>query len=172
MIRALCLCLFLLAGCGLQPVRAPVERVDVAPERFFAHGRLTLRQPERRDHLGFDWQHAPERDAVLLLSPLGQGLAEIGRDAGGAWLARPGQADLRATDLDELAAQVFGIALPLAALPAWLRGVRGNAGTLDGWHIAVTETAPHGGRVLPRRIEAHRDDIELLILIDGWGDGD
>lgn len=172
MIRALFLCLLLLAGCATPPARVPVERVEAAPERFAAHGRLTLRQPERRDHLGFDWQHAPGRDVVLLLSPLGQGLAEIGRDAGGAWLARPGQADLRAADLGELATQVFGVALPLGALPDWLRGARGSAGTLDDWHIVVTETAPHAGRALPRRIEARRDGIELLILIDGWGDGD
>lgn len=172
MIRALLLCLLLLAGCSLQPARVPVEQLDVAPERFFAHGRLTLRQPERRDHLGFDWQHAPGRDVVLLLSPLGHGLAEIGRDAGGAWLVRPGQADLRAADLGELAAQVFGVALPLGALPGWLRGVRGSAGTLDDWQIVVTETAPHAGRELPRRIEARRDGTELLIIIDGWGDDD
>jgi outer membrane lipoprotein LolB len=144
----------LLAGCALSPPAEPVAVVDVAPATFAAHGRLSLRQGERRDHLGFDWTHSPERDVVLFLSPLGQGLAEIGRDGAGAWLTRPGEPELRASDLRSLAQQAFGAPLPLDALPDWLRGAHGGSGTADGWRIAIT------------------DDIELLILIDGWGEGD
>jgi len=54
-----------------------------------------------------------------------------------------------------------------------LRGAQpALSGEVDGWRIAVTESAPFGQRRLPRRLEARRDDIELRIVIDDWGDGD
>lgn len=154
-------------------------------ESFAANGRISLRQGERSDHLQFDWQHAPGRDVVLFSSPLGQGLAELGRDSAGAWLVTPGEPERRASDLRALAQSLFGAPLPLDVLADWLRGAQpALSGNVDGWHIEVSETTPSGAlsagnsavpsgqRRLPRRLEVRRDDIELRIVIDGWGEND
>jgi outer membrane lipoprotein LolB len=160
----------LLGGCaghasstaGIGP---PVDRFSVA-------GRLSLRQGQRRDHLRFDWRHSAQGDALLLSTPIGQGLAEILRDAAGARLIRPGEATVEATDLAALAQQVFGMPLPLQELAEWLRGARGVRGAVAGWSIGVVDAVTRGEgtavRRLPRRIDASRDDVELTLVIEDW----
>lgn len=170
-----CLAVFLLAACAELPPQSGAS-LGLGPplQSFASNGRISLRQGERSDHLQFDWQHAPERDVVLFSSPLGQGLAELGRDAtGGAWLVVPGESAQRAPDLRALAQRLFGVPLPLDVLAEWLRGARPVlSGDVDGWRVVVTETAPFGQHRLPRRLEVRRDDIELRIVVDDWGDGD
>lgn len=167
--------MFALAACAeLSPIQnEAVSVLGPAVERFTADGRISLRQGDRSDHLQFDWQHAPGRDVVLFSSPLGQGLAELGREPGGAWLKLPGKAEQRAADLPTLAQQIFGVALPLDVLAEWLGGAHpGLEGEVDGWQVTVTESAPYRERRLPRRIEIRRDDIELKIVVSGWGEND
>ncbi|MDP2822397.1 MAG: outer membrane lipoprotein LolB [Sulfuritalea sp.] len=168
-----CLGALWLAACGgMQEVSEPTQTLGPPLQSFAGNGRISLRQGERSDHLQFDWQHAPERDVVLFSSPLGQGLAELGRNASGAWLLVPGEPERRAPDLGALTQRLFGAPLPLDVLAEWLRGARpALSGEVDGWRIVVTETAPFGQRRLPRRLEVRRDDIELRIVIDGWSDG-
>jgi outer membrane lipoprotein LolB len=163
-----------MAACAeLAPQADDVPPLGPPLAGFGANGRISLRQGERSDHLQFDWQHAPGRDVVLFSSPIGQGLAELGRDAGGAWLIVPGESERRAPDLAALAQQLFGAPLPLDVLAEWLRGARPELrGDIDGWRIQVSETAPYRERRLPRRLEARRDDIELRIVVDDWGDND
>lgn len=169
-----CLAALLLAACGeMQKLPESTQVLGPPLQNFAAHGRISLRQGERSDHLQFDWQHAPGRDVVLFSSPLGQGLAELGRDASGAWLLVPGEAERREPDLGALAQRLFGAPLPLDLLAEWLRGAQpALVGESEGWRIAVTESAPWRQHQLPRRLEARRDDIELRIVIDDWGDGD
>lgn len=166
--------LFALAGCTTVAGDPEPGRLLGPPlQRFAADGRISLRQGGRSDHLRFDWQHEPERDVVLFSTPLGQGLAELGREAGGAWLRVPGQAEQRAPDLAALTLRLFGAALPLDELATWLRGARPQlAGEVDGWQVVVTASAPHRGHLLPQRIEALRDEVELKIVVTGWTDLD
>jgi outer membrane lipoprotein LolB len=162
-----------LAGCADLRTIAEQEPVTGPPlENFSAEGRISLRQGDRSDHLQFEWQHSPQRDVVMFSAPLGQGVAELGRDAGGAWLVMPGAPERRAADLSELAQRVFGAPLPLDALADWLRGAQSQLeGEVDGWRIAVTETMPYHQRRLPRRLDLRRGDVELRIVIDAWGQG-
>ncbi len=165
-----------LGGCaGLGPGSESDENsVVVGPplQQFSITGRLSLRQGERRDHLGFDWQHSPQSDSVLLLSPLGQGLAEIIRGPDGAQLKRPNAEPVSAPNLAVLAQQVFGVSLPLQELGEWVRGARGRAGTDNSWAIRVLQTVAvpdaASARRLPRRLEALRADIELSLIVDDW----
>jgi len=161
------------AACAELAPQVEAPRLGPPLESFAANGRISLRQGERSDHLQFDWQHAPGRDVVLFSSPLGQGLAELGRDGAGAWLVMPGEPERRAADLPALAQRLFGAPLPLDVLADWLRGARpALSGNVDGWRIEVSETAPSGQHRLPRRLDVRRDDIELRIVIDGWGGND
>lgn len=162
-----------LGGCA-TPAGSPEVVVELGPpiDSFIARGRLALRQGERSDHLQFDWQHAPQRDSVLLLSPLGQGLAEIVRDAAGARMSRPNEAAIEAPDLATLAQNVFGTPLPLEELGHWLRGARGTVGSTAGWRVAVTEATPYRQRRLPRRLEASWGDVMLILIVDEWGEAD
>ena len=167
-----CFAALLLAACAEVPERPATGQTLGPPlQRFTAEGRIALRQGERRDHLRFRWEHAPGRDVVLLMSPLGQGLAELARDASGARLVQPNQAVMVADSLRQLAQKVFSVPLPLEAVSDWLRGARPELdGEVDGWRVAITGSAspPPGTSRLPRVMEAARGDVEFKLIVDDW----
>lgn len=164
--------LALLAGCATAPDNPP-EAVPGPPlHEFSAVGRISVRQGDRSEHLQFEWRHAPQSDLVVFSTPLGQGLAELGRDAGGAWLTLPGTEPRRAGGLPELTRLVVGVPLPLGMLADWLRGAQpALEGEAEGWHIVILETMPYDQSRLPRRLDIRRGEVELRIVIDGWGTG-
>ena len=159
-----------LGACAeLQEAPAAAQTLGPPLQRFSADGRISLRQGERRDHLRFHWEHAAGSDVVLLMSPLGQGLAELARDAGGARLTQPNQPIIAADTLPQLAQRVFGAPLPLEAMADWLRGARpALAGEVDGWRVVVSETSAYRQHRLLRIIEARREDVEFKLIVDDW----
>ena len=165
-----CLVAVLLTGCAGLPPPSDVSIALGPPlQRFVAEGRMSLRQGERLDHLRFRWEHAGQRDTVLLMSPLGQGLAELARDATGARLTQPNREPVVADSLAQLAQRVLGTPLPLEAMADWLRGARpAPGGEVDGWRVAISETSTFRGSRLLRVMEARRADVELKLVVDEW----
>jgi len=128
-----------------------------------------MRQGDRRDHLRFRWEHAPGSDVVLLMSPLGQGLAELARDGAGARLTQPNQPMIAADTLPQLAQRVFGAPLPLEAMADWLRGAQpALSGEIDGWHVIISDTSAFRQSRLLRVMEASREDVEFKLIVDDW----
>ena len=165
-----CLAAVLLAACAeLQDVSDAAQPLGPPLQRFAAEGRISLRQGDRSDHLRFHWEHTPERDAVLLMSPLGQGLAELTRDASGARLMQPNQAVVVADTLPQLAQRVFGAPLPLEAMADWLRGAQpALSGQVDGWRVVISDTSVFRQSRLLRVMEARREEVELRLIVDDW----
>ncbi len=165
-----CLIALLPAACAeLPPSSAGSLALGPPLLRFAADGRISLRQGERSDHLRFRWEHAPDRDVVLLMSPLGQGLAELTRDAAGARLVRANQATIAADTLPQLAERVVGAPLPLEAMADWLRGARPElSGETDGWRVAIRDTSAFRQSRLVHVLEARREDVELKLIVDDW----
>lgn len=165
-----CLVALSVAGCAeMRDVADAAQTLGPPLPRFTAEGRISLRQGERRDHLRFRWEHGPHNDVVLLMSPLGQGVAELSRDASGARLVQPNQATVLAATLPELAQRVFGAPLPLETLADWLRGARpALAGEVDGWRVQVSDTSAFRQSRLLRVMEARREDVELKLIVDEW----
>jgi outer membrane lipoprotein LolB len=165
-----CLAALLMASCAEMPGVSDATRTLGPPlQRFAAEGRISLRQGERRDHLRFRWEHAPGRDVVLLMSPLGQGMAELTRDAAGARLSQPNRATIAEDTLPQLAQRVFGSPLPLEAVADWLRGARpALSGEVDGWQVVISDTSAFRQRRLLRVMDARRGDVELNLIVDDW----
>ena len=160
----------LLTGCAEFP---PVSDLPLALgpplQRLTAEGRISLRQGERRDHVRFRWEHTPERDVVLLMSPLGQGVAELTRDARGARLTQPNQAVIAADSLPQLAQRVFGAPLPLEAMTDWLRGARpALSGDVEGWRVMISDTSAFRQSRLVRVMEVSREDVDFKLVVDDW----
>lgn len=140
-----------------------------ALQGYSAEGRISLRQGERSDHLRFRWEHTRDNDTVLLMSPLGQGLAELTRDTTGARLRQPNQALIEADSLPLLAQQILGAPLPLEAMAEWMRGAKPSlSGEVDGWQVLISDTLPYRQRRLLRVLEASRGDVELKLIVDDW----
>ena len=164
-----CLIALLQAACADLQSSAALLTLGPPLLRFAAEGRIALRQGERSDHLRFRWEHAPESDVVLLMSPLGQGLAELTRDAAGARLVRADQATIAANTLPQLAQRVVGAPLPLEAMADWLRGARPDlSGEADGWRVMISDTSAFRQGRLVRILEARREDVEVKLIVDDW----
>jgi len=166
----LCLIAVVLGACtGMQDASDAAQTLGPPLQRFSAEGRISVRQGERRDHLRFRWERSATAMSCCSLSPLGQGLAELARDAGGARLTQPNQAVIRADSLPQLAQRIFGAPLPLEDMADWLRGARpALSGEVDGWRVLVSETSAYRQHRLLRVIEARREDVEFKLVVDDW----
>jgi outer membrane lipoprotein LolB len=167
LIRALLFSVVLLAGCAAVPElppRPPAQEVAA----FAFVGRIAVRQGEQRHYVKIDWRHARDFDEILLATPLGQGVAEIVRDAAGARLLLADRRRFEAEDWGALAEQVFGFRLPLRSSARWLLGDLPDAAGSEGWHIRVTEKESGAPDALPTAIELERDDIHVRLKIDEW----
>jgi outer membrane lipoprotein LolB len=98
---------------------------------FAVEGRISVRQADRSYHANIAWRHAADADEIFLTTPLGQGIAELLRDASGARLIQADRREIAAPDWEALSSEIFGFRLPLADLPRWIVGHRPAAGT--GW---------------------------------------
>lgn len=156
----------LLAGCASVPP-APPRPAHESISAFAFTGRIAMRQGEARHNVRIDWRHAPERDEVLLATPLGQGIAEIVRDTAGARLTLADRRSFAAADWSELASEVFGFRLPLGAATRWLLGATGAA---EGWRVRVLEREGDLPNALPTLLEFERDDILVRLRIDEWAE--
>lgn len=154
----------LLAGCAAAPVvtqRPATQEI----QQFSFVGRLAVRQGETRHHVNVDWRHDMQRDEILLTTPLGQGVAELVRDAAGARLTLADKRSFAAHDWSELSQRVFGFPLPLGASARWLLG---DIAATEGWHVTVVEREAEQADALPTVIELERDDIAVRLKIDEW----
>ncbi len=159
-------CLCLLTGCvanPIMPVRPPAQAITT----FAFNGRLAVRQSETRHHVRVDWRHAVGRDDILLTTPLGQGIAEITRDASGARLVLADRREFTAADWGGLSEQVFGFRLPLDTSARWLLG---DAAPAEGWRVTIVERESTAPDALPGIIELERDDIAVRLKIDEWSE--
>jgi outer membrane lipoprotein LolB len=171
-----------LGGCALI---APPPPAGSAVE-FDLVGRVAVKYEGRAFSSSLRWQHAPGREEVWLLTPLGQTVAHILSDEAGATLTGPDRQQYRAASVEELTRRALGWELPLARLTWWVRGeplpgasparmVRDERSRLtaleqEGWRIAFVNFPPeeHGG--LPHRLDLTNGFQEIRLVIDAWRD--
>lgn len=173
-----------LAGCALQPVSGPPAALRAATEltSFQLEGRLQVRDGERQAAAGVSWQHGPEGDEWLLTGPLGQGLARIDAQPGRARMTLADGRRLEAPTAAELAEGALGVAAPFAEMPLWATArIRPGAEVREvdpagrprrvvdrGWTIEYTEYVGEAADDLPRKIDVHRGDTRLRLIVDAW----
>lgn len=153
------------------------------PERaqilaFSLDGRVAAHREQNHHYANISWRHTAADDDIVITTPLGQGVAQLSRDAAGARLRTADRREVAAADWEDLSAQVFGFALPLAGLPRWLLGdvtptrrdERGRPVTAvaEGWDIRYLGYESDAADALPVLVEFRRDDIELRLKVDSW----
>jgi len=171
----------LLTGCETLPSHEAVAvarppRAQIATFTF--DGRFGVRKEQTRHSANVEWRHRPDADDILITTPMGQGVAQLSRDARGARLVRADKEVIEAPDWESLSARLFGFALPLSDLPRWLLGDvtpserdsqgRPQAALAAGWDIRYLDYESASPDALPVLIEFRRDDIELRLKVDAW----
>ena len=138
-----------------------------------------------------------EGDEILLLSPLGQTLAQIRLDPDGAYLTTSEHQSYYAPDVESLTEQVLGWRLPLMGLQYWVQGINSPATSAemdvdrdgrilamrqDGWNIdyldyfpmsmssaPVNAEEPFQARAgQPRLLRLKRGGLQIKLVIDAW----
>lgn len=163
----------------------PAREAETAPRpgrtaiaTYSFDGRIAVRRDQTHHYANIGWRHTADTDEILLTTPLGQGVAELSRDARGARLVTADQQVTEASDWENLSASVFGFALPLSGLPRWLladvaptaRDDQGRPLTAlaGGWVIRYLDYESPARDALPVLIEFRRDDIELRLKVNAW----
>jgi outer membrane lipoprotein LolB len=188
LVRAsLTLILALSAGCA--SLRAP-EGVTPAPsaalDSFRLLGRVSVRYGDEGFSGSMDWRHSPASDDLMILSPLGQGVAHLTRDGDGYTLTTSDQQVFHAPDAESLTEQALGWRLPLAGLPYWVQGLpvpgsdadvrRDPAGAIErvgqnGWTIDYSGHRAFSAGVMPSRVFMETTDLRLKLVIEDWQRG-
>jgi len=182
--RALLAACLLLAACAAPPPR-PAGIVTRPPRMeigaFSLYGRMAARRGDERVVASVFWQHGSGSDTLLFSGPLGQGLAELVRDPGGARLTLADGRRFGGADLEDLSTKIFGFALPVSDLARWIVGDAAGGEILRadplgrptdieaaGWSIELSDWESGGADALPTRVELHRADIDMRVTIVDW----
>lgn len=183
MIRFLCAALALLAGCAaLEPVPAVSPLAQPLLASFQIAGRISVRHGNDGFSGNLTWRHANAEDEFVILTPLGQGVARIIKNAAGVSLETPEQGLVHAPDAESLTQSTLGFALPLSGLPHWVQAqpigpaaqLRYNAdGTLDqlgeqGWQIDYFAYRAVGPLQLPGKVFMENAEVKLRLIVDEW----
>lgn len=185
--RLLALAALLGAGCTtLPPADAPLpprSRIDAfAVEGRFALNSRSNGQAAQQASGRLLWKHYTRtRETILLMTPLGQGIAEVEIAANGSRLHTDDGREYSAADGEALLREVTGQNLPLRRLADWLRA-RGQVRETDihgrplqitenGWQIRYTY-ADADPEALPTRLDLRyldaEQEIDLRLRLETW----
>ncbi len=173
----------LLAGCASLPPTTsapPIKQAVIAS--FQLSGRISVRHDNQAFSGNLNWRHTATEDNFLLLSPLGQGVARITRDATGVRLQTSDGKISQASDAEHLTQQALGFALPLSGLAHWAQAQAQTAdaqiryaadGKIEkiseqGWQIEYFAYRAEAGYQLPTKIYMEGAGISLRLGIDSW----
>jgi outer membrane lipoprotein LolB len=169
-----------LAGCASVPPSPPAIAVTPVPANWILQARIGILNGEQSVSGQIRWQHRVDGDDLMVISPLGQGVARIVRDAQGVALEVPNQPTRWARDADSLTQEALGYALPVAGLAWWVQALpdparpfeaaRDAAGRLarlkqDGWTINYLQ---YTADARPRKLVVTREALEIRLVADSW----
>jgi outer membrane lipoprotein LolB len=187
-----------LAGCAaLAPPIVPTtvrtlviepgeNLLDVPVADFNVIGRVSVRNAQQSFSGNVHWQHTRFEDIILLLSPLGQAVAEIRKNDDVVSLVTAKEEAFYARDVEELTDEILGWRLPLSGLQYWIQGTYSPASVAiveldeedrivairqDGWQIIYVRYfagQPGQAVVRPRVIELQFDALKIRMAVDNW----
>lgn len=177
------LLILLVAACSSLPPTGPTPQRPArgSIQSFALDARFSIKAGNEGQSGRMAWSHRPEGDKLLVLSPLGQGMATLESDAAGARLELSDKRSYSAATPDELADLILGRPLPLRQAPQWMLGLCGPTGkrTLDkmgraleiqedGWRVDYLAYESDEPQALPTLLRISRGDVELKLRLDGW----
>jgi len=162
---------------------SPPPPTSFSGENWHARGRFSYSSDEISESGNFDWRQMGSSYQVRLYGPLGMGNVRI---SGNPNLVRiqSGDQDISSDQPLSLMYNMTGLEIPLASLPHWLLGnpAGKNASnrvsnadststefTEYGWHLTYPGYQDSdSGRTIPQELQAHKDSVELRLLIHSF----
>ena len=189
--------IMLLGGCASLEKHNVAKTIILEPQTEETHiltnfdlvGRISVKTNHDGFSGGIRWQHRNHFHHLLLLSPIGQTVAQIDQDDQGIQLITSDQKIYYAISIEDLTEQVFGWKLPITGLEYWITGKtnpvivaeidmdhsdRIIAIRQDGWEITYLDYFSHSvperteTKSVPRIIELNYPNLKLKLVIDSW----
>jgi len=172
-----------LAGCAALPPTLVAPVAKQAPAGFDLAGRIAVKYRDQSSSGSLRWRHRPDQDDISLLSPLGQTVTQITRDADGVTLIDQAHKIHHATDPETLTQELLGWRLPLSGLGYWVvgqpapslpyqveRDTRQYPTQLvqDGWRVNYNAWQTVDGQGLPHKMTLQRENLEIRLVMDQW----
>lgn len=184
--------LLLLVGCASQ---APMdesgrqagqwERQQAEVEAFDTWtmvGKAGLRTPQENISANLDWNQHPHYFRMLISGPFGGGRNVLeGRE--GRFSLSNSDGRFEAETPEALMAEQLGWALPVSAMPDWVRGLPGDHASYqletdefgfpshlsqDGWEIDYRDWERVDALWLPRRMIMNYEDVRITLVVNQW----
>ncbi len=184
--------LIVLAGCAGR-----VEEDSAMPAGWMQHhdqhaalqswrlaGRMAVQTAESGGSLDVFWSQQGEDFTIRLVAPMGKG-AMMMRGNAGRVVARLANGEQVAGEPSALLADAFGVAVPVAELSWWLRGIASDSAyrnaswdsqgrlfklSQQGWKVELREYQPAGDYVLPTRyyLEPVDGETSIRFVVRQW----
>ncbi|MBR9905823.1 MAG: outer membrane lipoprotein LolB [Gammaproteobacteria bacterium] len=189
--------LLLLAGCasqgpmdesGRQAGQWERQQADVeAFDTWTLVGKAGLRTSQENISANLDWNQTPYYFRMLISGPFGGGRNVLeGRE--GRFSLSNSDGRFEAETPEALMEEQLGWALPVSAMPDWVRGLPGepdNDNTSsyqletdelgfpshlkqDGWEIDYRDWEKVDDLWLPRRMVMNYDDVRITLVVNQW----
>lgn len=184
----------LLSACASAPKQQAVApKVDSAAAQvqretdlyrqnhWYLSGRVAIRAGNNAGSGRLLWQQRGEDFDITLSAPITRQGWQLSRNNGRVELTGLAGGPQSGVDAEALLFAATGWRLPVAAMAAWLRGLRANPDAVvtyapsglpatlqeQGWAV---EYRDWGGQTpaLPQRLFASRDDASVRVVIESW----
>lgn len=149
-----------------------------------AEGKIAINMNGERQSASFDWQQQRGNYVIHLYGPFGQGATWLRRTDKGVSLENAEIGVRRAATAEQLMQETLGWQVPVSDLQYWIRGLaapkpapsqvevdeRDLMASLEqqGWQVTYSRYDLHEGWVLPEKLTARRDGIEVTVVVKRW----
>jgi outer membrane biogenesis lipoprotein LolB len=156
------------SACATLAPPQPLPQLSAVPASFEVNGRLAVRQGDRSDIAKLRWTRRGGSDTWVIASPLGNEVARVESDAGGATLIRGGTSPPeRAESFQALTGRLLGVPLDPRLMAQWLHGLAPASAPGD-WKVTLEETQPAGAIEIAKRITASRGEVVVRLVVDEY----
>lgn len=185
--------LLVLVGCAGAPRSRPGDALSLAAQaqreavlggqqRWQLQGRIALSMGDDGGSGRLVWQHDGGDFSIRVSAPVSRQSWRLSTHAGWARLEGLDDGPREGPDARVLLRDSLGWDVPLAALSAWVRGMRADGPAQvqfddrglpavieqQGWRVEFRGWSNDGPMPMPRRVFASRDEARVRLVIDAW----
>ncbi len=150
---------------------------------WFASGRAAINNGVESWHVNLLWLQQGDDYRIRLFGPFGAGQVQLTGNKEQVELLTSDNERFYSHDIDELLLERTGVKMPVAELRYWLIGLPSPGGkekaNIDkhgrlsrlqqgDWRVRYKRYVPVNGLVLPRKIFADKQDLDVRVVIDEW----
>ena len=152
-------------------------------QHWFVSGRAAINNGSESWHVNLLWLQQGDNYQIRLSGPFGAGQVQIKGNNNQVELLTADDERFYSSDIDSLLYARTGVKMPVAELRYWLIGLpspgRKQAASVDrhgrlsrlqqgDWRVRYKRYMPVNGLVLPRKIFADKEQLDVRVVIDQW----